>query len=202
VGIVRRSRRELLAPDVFVFGLPARFEGYYPGYSAKLEQHHNYFTWAVLKAHTVNRAGEVLLQSEDPREPPKVVFHYFDEGTDGGSADLDAVVDGVQIARDVMRRAGDLVTEEISPGEGVKTRDQLREWVRDQAWAHHASCTCPIGPASDPAAVTDSKFRVHGARRLRVVDASVFPRIPGFFIVTSVYMIAEKASDVILQDAR
>jgi choline dehydrogenase len=107
---------------VFVFGLPARFEGYYPGYSAKLEQHHNYFTWAVLKAHTVNRAGEVLLQSEDPREPPKVVFHYFDEGTDGGSADLDAVVDGVQIARDVMRRAGDLVTEEISPGEGVKTR--------------------------------------------------------------------------------
>jgi choline dehydrogenase len=43
---------------------------------------------------------------------------------------------------------------------------------------------------------------VHGIKRLRVVDASVFPRIPGFFIVTSVYMLAEKASDVILEDAR
>jgi choline dehydrogenase len=47
-----------------------------------------------------------------------------------------------------------------------------------------------------------SRFRVHGAGRLRIVDASVFPRIPGFFIVTSVYMLAEKASDVILSDAR
>jgi choline dehydrogenase len=66
---------------------------------------------------------------------------------------------------------------------------------------YHASCTCPIGPANDPAAVTDSRFRVHGVGRLRIRDASVFPRIPGFFIVTSVYMLAEKASDVILEDA-
>jgi choline dehydrogenase len=47
-----------------------------------------------------------------------------------------------------------------------------------------------------------SRFRVHGAGRLRIVDVSVFPRIPGFFIITSVYMLAEKASDVILSDAR
>jgi len=49
--------------------------------------------------------------------------------------------------------------------------------------------------------VVDSRFRVHGTGRLRIVDASAFPRIPGFFIVTSVYMLAEKASDVILADA-
>jgi choline dehydrogenase len=202
VGLIRRSRRELPAPDLFVFGLPARFEGYYPGYSAKLEQHHDYFTWAVLKAHTDNRAGEVRLRSADPRDPPVVVFHYFGEGTPDEGTDIDAVVDGVQIARDVMRWACHRVNEEIWPGPSVQTREQLREWVRDQAWGHHASCTCPIGPASDPAAVTDSRFRVHGIERLRVVDASVFPRIPGFFIVTSVYMLAEKASDVILEDAR
>ncbi len=41
---------------------------------------------------------------------------------------------------------------------------------------------------------------MHGTRNLRVVDASVFPHIPGFFIVTAVYMIGEKASDVILAD--
>ena len=47
-----------------------------------------------------------------------------------------------------------------------------------------------------------SDFRVHGVQGLRVVDASVFPRIPGFFIVSAIYMIAEKAADVILADAK
>jgi choline dehydrogenase len=201
-GIIRRSRRELSAPDLFIFGTLARFEGYYPGYSAELDQQHDYFTWAVLKAHTANRAGEVLLRSSDPREPPHIVFRYFDEGTDTEGGDLEAVVDGVRIARDIMRRAGDLVAEEVSPGPSVRTPEEVRAWVRDQAWGHHASCTCPIGAAGDRSAVVDSRFRVRGAGRLRVVDASVFPRIPGFFIVTSVYMLAEKASDVILQDAR
>ena len=51
-------------------------------------------------------------------------------------------------------------------------------------------------------AVVDNQFRVYGTKNLRVVDASVFPRIPGYFIVTLVYMIAQKASDVILADAK
>jgi choline dehydrogenase len=50
-------------------------------------------------------------------------------------------------------------------------------------------------------AVVDNRFRVHGTRNLRVVDASVFPAIPGFFIMTSVLMIAEKATDAIIEDA-
>ena len=49
-------------------------------------------------------------------------------------------------------------------------------------------------------AVVDSRFRVHGTRNLRVVDASVFPRIPGYFILTPIYVISEKATDVILAD--
>ncbi len=201
VAVIRRSRQELPAPDLFVFGLPARFTGYYPGYSRELEQHHNYFTWAVLKAHTVNRAGEVTLRSADPRDTPEVVFRYFDEGDDVQGSDLDAVVDGILLAREMMSGAGDLVRREVLPGPLLQSREQLRGWVRDQAWGHHASCTCPIGPVNDPRAVVDSRFRVHGVGRLRVVDASVFPRIPGFFIVTPIYMIAEKASDVIIEDA-
>jgi choline dehydrogenase len=58
-----------------------------------------------------------------------------------------------------------------------------------------------MGPASDPQSVVDSRFRVHGVEGLRVVDASVFPRIPGFFIVTPIYMISEKATESILADA-
>ena len=75
----------------------------------------------------------------------------------------------------------------------------MRQFVKDNAWGHHASCSCAIGPR-EKNGVVDSKFRVHGTKGLRIVDASVFPKIPGFFIVSSVYMIAEKASDVILAD--
>ena len=77
----------------------------------------------------------------------------------------------------------------------------MRDFVRHTAWGHHASCSCPIGPREQNG-VLSSDFRVHGTRGLRVVDASVFPRIPGFFIASSVYMIGEKAADVILADAK
>ena len=50
-------------------------------------------------------------------------------------------------------------------------------------------------------AVLDSRFRVRGTEALRVVDASVFPKIPGYFIVTAIYMASEKASDVVMEDA-
>ena len=79
-----------------------------------------------------------------------------------------------------------------------RATEELRDYVRYNAWGHHASCTCPIGSDDDPMAVLDGDFKVRGIKGLRVVDASVFPRIPGFFIVSSIYMIGEKAADVIL----
>jgi choline dehydrogenase len=88
------------------------------------------------------------------------------------------------------------------PGKEFNDRDKLRQFVTDQAWGHHASCSNAMGRPDDPNAVVDSNFRVIGTRGLRVVDASVFPRIPGFFIVTPIYMIAEKASDAIIADAK
>jgi choline dehydrogenase len=200
LGIVKKSRPERPLPDLFVFGLPATFKGYYPGYSKELEHRRNRFTWAILKAHTNNTAGWVRLRSSDPRDVPDVNFRYFDEGNDAGGEDLESVVDGVVFARDLMTRAAGQIKTELWPGPQVKTRDQIRDFVRAEAWGHHASCTCKMGPPTDPMAVVDSKFRVHGTKGLRVVDASVFPRIPGFFIVTAVYMIAEKATDAILED--
>jgi choline dehydrogenase len=101
-----------------------------------------------------------------------------------------------------MKEAGDIVKQEVVPGGVIQTREQLKQFVKDNAWGHHASCSCKMGPKNDPMAVVDGNFRVYGTNNLRVVDASIFPRIPGFFIVTSVYMISEKASDVILADAQ
>jgi choline dehydrogenase-like flavoprotein len=83
----------------------------------------------------------------------------------------------------------------------VEDDEGLRRFVRERAWGHHASCTCAIGRRDD-GGVLSSDFRVHGVGGLRVVDASVFPRIPGFFIACAVYMIGEKAADVILEAAR
>jgi choline dehydrogenase len=200
LGIVRRSRPELTTPDLFMFGLLARFTGYYPGYSAALAQQTDVFTWAVLKAHTVNRAGSVLLRSTDPRDTPDIRFRYFEEGDDTAAEDLDAVVTGIEVARSIMRCLEDDVATELLPGPAADSREDLRSFVRDQAWGHHASCTAAIGPR-ERGGVLDGGFRVHGTTGLRVVDASVFPRIPGFFIVTAVYMAAEKASAVMLADA-
>ena len=90
---------------------------------------------------------------------------------------------------------------EVFPGPEVRTREEIARFVRDHAWGHHASCSNKMGPKSDGTAVVDNRFRVHGTKGLRVVDASVFPRIPGFFVVAPVYMLAEKATDAILADA-
>jgi choline dehydrogenase len=89
----------------------------------------------------------------------------------------------------------------VVPGPAFATRESLKQFVRDEAWGHHASSSARMGKPDDPLAVVDSSFRVIGTRGLRVVDASIFPRIPGFFIVTAVYMIAEKAAAAILADA-
>jgi choline dehydrogenase len=201
-GIIKKSREERPIPDLFIFGLPGFFRGYYPKYSDEIEKKRNVFTWAVLKAHTNNTAGRVTLRSADPRDVPEINFHYFDEGNDASGADLESVVDGIEFVRRMVARASRVTAREVIPGDKVRTRDDLRQFVKDEAWGHHASCTCKMGPSDDRMAVVDSKFRVYGTRNLRVVDASTFPRIPGFFIAVPVYMISEKASDVILADAK
>ena len=200
--VIKHSRDREAVPDLFCMSLLARFEGYFPGYSKLISGSHDFFSWVVLKAHTQNRAGAVQLRSADPRDPPEINFHYFDEG-DGGDEDLRAVVDGIKFVRAISAdlRKEKLIAKEELPGDEVQSDEDLKEFVRNNAWGHHASCSCPIGKREN-GGVLSSDFRVHGTRGLRVVDASVFPRIPGYFIVSAVYMIGEKAADVILADVR
>ena len=204
IAVLRRSAIAKAAkedPDLFIFGLPTVFKGYEPGYSAEGIATKDHFTWLILKAHTRNTGGEVTLRSKDPRDTPEITFKYFEEGNDTnkGKEDLEAMAEAVEFVRKMMKPIVDAgQAEEVWPPRGAA----LREWIMNEAWGHHASCSCKIGPEWDPMAVLDSSFRVRGTTNLRVVDASVFPSIPGFFIVTPVYMIAEKASDLILADAK
>ncbi|HVY15499.1 MAG TPA: GMC oxidoreductase [Rhodopila sp.] len=193
------SRTDQERPDLFCFFLLADFRGYYPGYAEAIKKR-NYLTWTVLKAYTQNTAGAVRLKSDDPRDPPAINFRYFAEGNGTSNDDLDAMVVGIDFGRKVADAIGDLIVEEEAPGRQLYTAEDLKGYVTDNAWGHHACGTCAMKP-EDQGGVVDSRFRVHGIGNLRIVDASIFPRIPGYFIVTSVYMIAEKAADTILQDA-
>jgi choline dehydrogenase-like flavoprotein len=201
LAVVKRSNSERPLPDLFCFALLGLFKGYVPGYSAEFAKNLNVLTWAVLKAHTNNTAGYVTLRSADPRDTPSVNFRYFDESNDASGQDLDAVVEGIRFVRKLAAPLKERGATEELPGDAVQSDDQLKQFVKDHAWGHHASCTCPIG-ARENGGVLTSDFRVHGTTGLRVVDASVFPRIPGFFIVSAVYMVGEKAADVIEAAAR
>lgn len=146
----------------------------------------------------------MTLESKDPRDVPNISFKYFDEGTkSAAAADLDAVAAGVEFARAIGRKTNELLVSseltEIVPGPEVASREAVKEFVKNEAWGHHASCTCKIGADDDETAVLDCKLLVRGTANLRVVDASVFPKIPGFFIVVPIYMVSEKATDVILE---
>ena len=205
-AIVQKSSPPIPDDDLFIFGGPVSFHGYYPNYADDAVADARHWTWAILKAHTGNRSGTVTLRSTDPRDTPEINFNYFDTGTTAGgvdTTDLDAVVEGIQVARKIAADLplGSAQFTEVYPGPNITSTEEVQQYVKDNAWGHHASCTCPIGADGDPNAVLDSSFRVRGADGLRVVDASVFPRIPGIFIAVPVYMISEKAADVIIASA-
>jgi choline dehydrogenase-like flavoprotein len=130
---------------------------------------------------------------------PLVNFHYFEEGNDADGEDLRAVVAGIRLVRGLVSALNrpDVIAIEEEPGPHCDSDEALAAYVRDNAWGHHASCSCAIGPRAANG-VLSSDFTVHGTQGLRVVDASIFPRIPGYFIASAIYIAAEKAADVIL----
>jgi choline dehydrogenase-like flavoprotein len=206
IAAVMKSSVAVSEPDLFISGAPAFFTGYYPGYADYGLKDAKHWAWITLKAQSRNNAGTVKLRSANPLDTPLITFNYFDTGvTSDGAAnkDLQAVYEGMQFSRkmfkDLIPLNGDF--EEVWPGRNVTSEADLKEFIKSEAWGHHASCTCPIGADNDPMAVLDSNFRVYGVKGLRVVDASVFPKIPGYYIALPVYIISEKAADAILADA-
>jgi len=79
--------------------------------------------------------------------------------------------------------------------------DALEAWLRENARGFfHASCSCPMGADDNPKAALDSRCRVRGVEGLRVVDASVMPRIPRASTNIQTMMIAERTADLIITD--
>ncbi|KAH6962737.1 hypothetical protein DER45DRAFT_601372 [Fusarium avenaceum] len=207
LGVVLKSSVAGDEPDLFISGAPAKFKGYFPGYASDSLADARHWAWIILKAHSRNNAGTVTLKSTDARDMPIINFNSYDSGVNDkgeGDKDLQATYEGFQFARKAFKSLIPLDGDfpEVWPGKNATNEKQAKQFIKDEAWGHHASCTCPIGADNDPMAVLDSQFRVRGTEGLRVVDASVFPKIPGFYIALPLYMVAEKASDVIIQSAR
>jgi len=212
VGLFVRSAQEERVPDLFIFALAGSFPGYYVGYSAPEVQlgrregdppgHRRALTWLILKARTRHREGTVRLRCRNPLRRPEIHFRSFPAGADEApDPDLEALHEGVQVVERILRIGREQGTIAAYEYPGFDAFDgDVRAWIRHTAWGHHACGTCRIGADGDPRAVLDSRFRVRGVSGLRVVDASVFPRIPGFFIVSNIYTIAEKAADAIAED--
>ncbi|KAK7218994.1 hypothetical protein V2G26_006997 [Clonostachys chloroleuca] len=192
--LMRSSQSENTDADLWFFGgANGVFRGFWPGWSNATAPVSN-FWWSIVKMQMQNRAGTVTLRSADPRDVPEINFNYFPEGRD---SDLAALVEGMELALDIFGK----VEAPWAPFNVTRPIQSLEEEAKYESWGHHASCSCPMGIDQDTSCV-DSRFRVHGVENLRIVDGSVFPRVPGGFPVAATFMISEKATDVILEDAR
>src|SRR5690606_31516944 len=184
--------------DLFIFGGPIDWRGYFPGYSKAAYGNDKAWTWAMSKMHllngTINAPGSVTLRSADPRDTPTINFRFFDPNNPATEKhDLPAYVEAFNRIRkafaNVPAPAGPLrETLPCKNSKGCKDEDD-KAYVKREAFSHHATSTARIGGDDDPMAVLDSRFRVRGVNRLRVVDASVFPRPPGAFPVAPVFIV-------------
>lgn len=186
--------------DLYLFCGAFSFEGYWPGFPDEYGK--SQYECAIVHMGPRSQAGSVLLRSADPRDTPDINFEFFKENAD---TDLTAMLDGAKWARTAFSKApnGLLPWKELHPCKYPKTNctdAEQKEWIHTNTYSHHATSTCQIGGASDKMAVLDSRFKVRGVRNLRVVDASVFPKVPGAFPVLPTFVLSEKATEDILDD--
>lgn len=156
------------------------------------------FTFSVCQLRPESR-GYIRIKSNDPLETPEIQPNYL-------STDLDrrTAVAGVKAARRIAESASmaPYVKKEIKPGPDAQTDDDLLEFCRENgATIFHPSGTCKMGAASDALAVLDERLRVRGVQGLRVVDASAMPTLVSGNTNAPIVMMAEKAVDMIVQDA-
>jgi choline dehydrogenase len=138
--------------------------------------------------------GSVRLKNDDLNTPPLIDPNYWAD-----PHDREMSLRGVRMAREVLQQSAlkDYLLAERVPGPDVTSDEALIEYgCRSAKTDHHPTSTCAMGVQDD--AVVDLELRVHGLKNLRVIDASVMPRVVSSNTNATVIMIAEKAADIIL----
>ena len=144
--------------------------------------------------------GDVVLKSPNPQDAPAIRQNFL-------SRDRDWTVlrECFDIVRALLasKRMRPFVKSEIAPGPDCRSREEIDAYIRKSViTVHHPAGTCRMGIETDPSSVVAPDLKVHGLDALRVVDASVMPDLPNGNINAAVLMIAEKASDMILNKDR
>jgi len=182
-----RTRPELRQPNIQICFIPLLVHadgsrtGYPHGYQASV---------MVLRPRS---RGRLTLAGPDPNLPPRLSFHYLSE-----PEDIAELREGVRTLRRIFAQPAltPFRGEEVAPGSGVRSDADLDVFIRATAKSTHHPCgTCRMG--IDANSVVDGEGRVHGIHGLRVIDASIMPRITSGNINAPVLMIAEKIADCV-----
>jgi choline dehydrogenase len=142
-------------------------------------------------------AGSVHIKSPDASVPPAIQYQFLATENDRRIA-----VESVRQARRLVSAPplGDLIAEELSPGPGVQSDEEIVSYIRSTGGTtFHFAGTCKMG--MDEMSVVDERLRVHGVTGLRIADASIMPIIISGNTSIPCMMIGEKCAAMMLQDA-
>ena len=188
-----KSSDSVNRPDVQLHMLPLLFDD--SGRDLKLMSNPGYSVHVcVLRPKS---SGNVTITSADPFAAPEIDYNFFADPDD-----CKAMVDGIRQARRILaaKAFDDYRGEELHPGADRQSDEQIIEKVKEKVGlVYHPVGTCKMG--TDRMAVVDPQFRVHGLEGLRVVDASIMPRLISGNTNAPTIAIAEKAADMILEKA-
>ena len=137
--------------------------------------------------------GRVQLKTKNPHDHPSILFNYM-----ANEEDWREFRAGVRITREIMQQPAlaPYLGNEISPSDSVQTDAEIDAFVRAHGeTSYHPSCSCTMG--YDDMSVVDKDGKVHGLEGLRVIDASIMPRIVTGNLNAPTIMMAEKLADVI-----
>lgn len=145
--------------------------------------------------------GKILLKDSQPLTPPLIHANFFND-----TRDLDVIVEGLKMAVELSKTRAFQSFGSTLHTAPIPSCSHFA-FGSDTYWGcsvrhittqlHHQCGTCKMGPRWDSSAVVDPELQVYGVDNLRVVDASIIPVIPGGHTVAVVYMIGEKASDMV-----
>jgi len=141
--------------------------------------------------------GYLEIRSTDPLEHPAIHPNYLSD-----ERDQQVAIDSIKVARRISEAPAlaSHIIDEYVPGRQYQSDAELLEAARRYSQTiYHPTSTCKMG--QDDMAVVDERLRVRGVQNLRVVDASIMPEIVSGNTNAPTIMIAEKASDMILEDA-
>ncbi len=189
-GAFFKTNPRLATPDIQIHFLPFSTD--------KMgEKLHSFsgFSASVCQLRPESR-GSLRIRSADPAAPPEIRMNYLST-----EVDRTANVEGLKILRKILQAPAlrSYVVEEVDPGAKVSSDEALLNYCRARgSTIYHPTSTCRMG--RDSLAVVDQRLRVRGLEGLRVVDASVMPDLVSGNTNAAIIMIAEKASDMILED--